>query len=106
MDEHFDSIWCAALRDGANDEWDFAWKSANNHYSPVQPSLRRKMLKAMACCKDPARHKQLASRLFDPNINQTPKETFDILLRLAGNAKARRLALNFLLANWDLLAKQ
>lgn len=103
MNAHFDSVWCAALRDGGKDEWDYAWRSAR--YTD-RASLRRRMLKAMACSKDSLRNKQLVSRLFDPNLNQSPKETSEILLALAKNVKARDLALTFLLANWDLLSQQ
>lgn len=103
MNTHFDSVWCAAIRDGGKDEWAFAWVKAKH---ADRETLRRKILKAMACSKDPGRNKQLVSRLFDPNVNQSPKETTEILSRLAENVRARELALNFLLANWDLLVKQ
>lgn len=103
MREHFEEVWCAAVRHGGRTEWNFAWESSRRSSSTIE---KRKMLKAMTCTIESGQIKQLLSRVFNPNIDQKPSETFFILSNLADNRKARTQLLNFILHNWDFLNSQ
>ena len=60
----------------------------------------------MTCTIETKQIKQLLSRVFNPNINQTPKETSVVISGLADSFTARPLLLNFLMKNWEFLTKQ
>ncbi len=103
--EHFEEVWCAAVRHGGQSEWDFAWEKTNENFNSF--TGKRKMLKALSCTKDPAKQKQLLSRVFHPDIQQSPKETLLILSSIAESYYSGRiLVLNFVLRNWNFLKKQ
>ena len=105
MKKHFEEVWCAAIRHGSGSDWDFAWKESSGS-SWKSSTEMKKMLKALSCTVDLAQQKQLLSRIFNPNIAQTPKETSVILSSMAENRSARPQALNFILRNWNFLMKQ
>ena len=84
-------------------EWDFAWKKSINS---IQPLERRKMLKAMTCTIDAAHVKQLLSRVFNPNVDQTPQETSIIVSRFSESFSIRPLVMSFLIKNWKFLSRQ
>ena len=98
-------MWCAAVRYGAQSEWNFAWNFTRRPHS--QSAQRKKMLKAMCCTTDSTRVKQLLTRVLHPNIKQEPKDTSMIINRLiTKNPSARSVTINFLLSNWGFFEKQ
>jgi len=103
MKNHFDHVWCTALRHGGHSEWSYAWNSTR---SSTKLPEKRKILKAMGCTTDVNRIQQLLSRVFLPSTGQQPIETSIILNSLADNPSARSAVMIFVMKNWAFLSKQ
>lgn len=103
MMEHLERNWCVVMRNGGNDEWKWAWRMSMND---MMASQRAKILSAMTCSQDRNRLKQLLSRVFHPTIEQSPRDTFTMIEKMADNSIGRPMVLNFIKTNWDRLGRQ
>lgn len=103
MTENLERNWCVVMRHGGKDEWKWAWRLTSND---MWASQRAKILSAMTCSQDRGRLKQLLSRVFHPTIEQTPRDTFTMIEKMADNSIARPMVLNFIKINWNRLGLQ
>ncbi|XP_046636046.1 thyrotropin-releasing hormone-degrading ectoenzyme-like [Daphnia pulicaria] len=100
MTEHLERNWCAVIRYGGKEEWNWAWRAS---LCDMWSSQRTKILSAMSCSQDRDRLKQLLSRVFSPTIEQDPHDTFATIEKMTENHVARSMVLNFLATNWEIL---
>jgi len=100
--EQLETVWCTAIRNGDQLQWKHAWKTIN------QPATsdKMKMLRAMGCSTEPRHLKQLLSRIFHPEVNQFPAETWTIVKAVAANPAGRSMAFNFVLKHWEFFSQQ
>ncbi|XP_046447507.1 aminopeptidase N-like isoform X2 [Daphnia pulex] len=102
MTEHLERNWCAVIRYGGKEEWNWAWRAS---LCDMWSSQRTKILSAMSCSQDRDRLKQLLSRVFSPTIEQDPHDTFATIEKMTENHVARSMVLNFLATNWEILGR-
>ena len=103
MTEHLERNWCAVIRYGGKEEWNWAWRAS---LCDMWSSQRTKILSAMSCSQDRDRLKQLLSRVFSPTIEQDSHDTFATIEKMTENHVARSMVLNFLATNWEILGRQ
>ncbi|XP_054433561.1 aminopeptidase N [Pteronotus mesoamericanus] len=93
------TVYCNAIAQGGEKEWDFAWEQFRN---ATLVNEADKLRAALACSKKSWILARYLSRTLDPNLIRKQDATSTIS-SIASNVMGQSLAWNFVQANWNKL---
>ncbi|XP_039261142.2 aminopeptidase N-like [Styela clava] len=95
-----DDVYCAAIRNGGVEEWNFAWqRHGESTNAQEQISLRY----GMSCSKEPWILTRYMEYCIDPTVIRTQDTFRSCMNYIGGEDYGRDLAWGFLVENWDAL---
>ncbi|KAG9489176.1 hypothetical protein GDO78_005267 [Eleutherodactylus coqui] len=93
------TIYCNAIAQGGEDEWNFLWEQFNTTTNAQEAD---KLRAALACSKEPFILNRLLEYSLDPNKIRR-QDTLSTITNVANNVVGQNLAWDFIRANWKTL---
>ena len=95
-----DVVYCSAIANGDEAEWDFAWERYK--YSKVA-SEKDLLLNALACSKQPWLLKRYLDMCIAENSEIRLASSPDVISKISENFAGKYLAFRFIRDNWDVV---
>ncbi|KAM9409836.1 aminopeptidase Ey-like isoform 2-T2 [Pholidichthys leucotaenia] len=91
------TVYCSAIAEGGEEEWDFAWGMYKN---ATLASEANKLMSALSCTRQPWLLSRYLQYSIDPDKIRKQDATY-IIVYVARNPIGQPLAWDFIRANWD-----